>query len=674
MNETQRIEVGGGKGRRSGFVRLAALMALSALALGCPHAPKVEEVAAPQISVSSFSEGSPVRALSALPPYVFSVSRDGLDRWEPEVGQSLQLSAEHGLPGDRVESMTYDPVRRTLWIATDNGVTRLEVQTGSFSEIPPPPQVLGLMPLSSVVIEPAGDGGLWIGHPRGLYYTNPAGQWTETPIRVPITALHRAADGWLWIGTSQGLLALLPSGESFSYGPEQGCNIEDVQLLATAPGEVPMAVGTNQDGEQRVVLFYDKRCATYRVAPESETWVSVTRSGNELLVLTPDHLYRLFAEREKPPSLDRHGMRLWITESAEGIDAPSKPFDIRLVSNIEVPDGARVVAAGPEQILLGTSSLGTARYTSDAKVSWLRRSELVADAISLSVACRSARDCYVGTGTHGWHYVGTHFEPVSDTGGPALAFARDNEGEIFALVRGEDERHLHVEQLEGDAWTRLEDIVITTPGLRAEPVFARMSPEGSLWVGLRYREALSAVKPYGLAEIELDSARVRYHRRQRRRPRSMMPVPLELSDIAFPDSGEVWLASPQGAVQIRKRRVKVHKETSDGQGLKTEVVRGIAASPEGAVYIASREGVAAFEGTAWRYPSELAGSVNDVAVGAGGRLWMATQRGLAYFEGGELRRIDIHRGLLQNQLDDVDVDHLGRAWVYGAKGISIVAP
>ncbi|HWN72136.1 MAG TPA: hypothetical protein VNM90_31070, partial [Haliangium sp.] len=56
---------------------------------GCPKSPVVEEAPVQQAEVVSFSEGSPVRALVAIPPYVFSASRRGLDRWGPSPAQSL---------------------------------------------------------------------------------------------------------------------------------------------------------------------------------------------------------------------------------------------------------------------------------------------------------------------------------------------------------------------------------------------------------------------------------------------------------------------------------------------------------------------------------------------------------------------------------------------------------
>lgn len=653
--------------------RAAALGALAVAVSGCPRTPAVEERPAQQMTVASFTEGSPVRALEIIPPYVFSASRQGLDRWDPSTGRRLQLNAEHGLPGDRVESMAYDLARNWLWIATDSGITRYEVQSGAFSELPPPPQVLGLMPLRSVVVEPAGDGGLWLGHPRGLYYTNAAGQWAGTPINETVTTLHRMRDGWLWIGTEQGIIALRPDGESYRYGPEQGCDIERVRIITTAPGETPLVVGENEQGEQRIVALFDKRCASYRVAPDVP-WLSTDRRGGDLLVLTPDHLYTLTASApEGPKGLRRNGMRLLPVAWAEDVTAPSNPFAIASVDQIQVPHGGRIVAASAQEILLGTSSLGTARFAGNDPVSWLRRSELVDSASALTVACKTASECYVGTGSRGWRYDGATLAPVARPSGPVLAFARNPEGEVYAVMRGEDERRLFVERLGTDgSWARVSGVDMETPGIRAEVTFARFSPSGTLWVGLHYSEDLRALRPYGVAQVDVSRGEVTYHRRMRRRRRRGLRIPPTVTALAFLDDGEAWLASPEGAVQVRKRKVVIHEEKRNG--LKTDVVRGIATSPGGLVFVASRAGVGSFDGESWTYPPMLRDPVNDVAVGPDGRLWMATQRGLLVYDGADVRRIDVHRGLLENQLDQVAIDDFGRVWVRGSKGISIVTP
>src|SRR5690606_10644819 len=135
---------------------------------------------------------------------------------------------------------------------------------------------------------------------------------------------------------------LRPDGESYRYGPEQGCDVERVRIITTAPGEVPLVIGENEQGEQRVLALFDKRCASYRVAPDAR-WLSATRRGAELLILTPDHLYTLMASApDGPKGLRRNGMRLLPVAWAEDMTAPSNPFAIAAIDHVEVPRGGHI--------------------------------------------------------------------------------------------------------------------------------------------------------------------------------------------------------------------------------------------------------------------------------------------------------------------------------------------
>ena len=650
--------------------------ALVALAAGCARSGKPGQTREQPVRVQSFSEAAPVRAIAVIPPYVFSASQSGLDRWNLDNGQSLHLSAEHGLPGDRVAALSYDAGRGWLWIATDQGVTRYEVQSGGFAEIPPPPMVLGLLPLTQVVIEPAGDGGLWLGTQRGLFYTNPEGQWTETPLTEPVTSLLRTRDGWLWVGTSAGLVGRHPEGETYRYGPEQGCDIQSVRLLAGAPGDAALAVGENAQGEQRIALMLGGKCASYQAGPD-RTWLSAARRGDELVILTADRLYALFvAEDGGPPVLPRNGMRLVPVARGDGQEPQPSPYKFRALDALDVPPDARIVAAADSEILVGTRSLGTVRLPIDAQGGerqWLRRSELVQDATALTVACKGLADCYVGTGDRGWRWDGQAFAAIEHRGGDVLAFARSQAGEIYAVVRGIDGK-LRVKRIDVGSWVQVAGVAVETPGSRPSVSFARFAPTGKLWLGLRYRDNDGDLRPHGGAEIDVSLGLVTYHgaripRKQKRQ--ESLRVPMELTDVAFYEGEETWLASTDGAAQIRGGEVIVHGES---EGLKTEMLRGIAVAPGGVVFVASKPGVASWDGASWTYPRPLEAAVNDVAIGLDGRLWMPTRRGLGVFDGARVRWFDVRRGLLEDQVDEVVVDSLGRIWVRGSQGISLLTP
>ena len=119
------------------------------------------------------------------------------------------------------------------------------------------------------------------------------------------------------------------------------------------------------------------------------------------------------------------------------------------------------------------------------------------------------------------------------------------------------------------------------------------------------------------------------------------------------------------------RKVVIYGEA---EGLKSEIMHGAACTAGGMVYLAAGHGVAAFDGDRWSYPRPLAIVADDIEIGPDGRLWMATERGLAVFDGARLRRLDARRGLVENRIRDVAVDHFGRVWLRGSQSLGIVTP
>lgn len=648
---------------------------------GCPASSrKASERHEQAVQVQSFSEAAPIRAISVIPPYAFVASERGLGRWNLRTGQVLYLSAEHGLPGDHVAALSYDAIREWLWIATDRGVTRYEVKFGAFSELPPPPMVLGLLPITQATVEPAGDGGLWIGNERGLFYTNTEGQWTDTPITESITALLRDRDGWVWIGTKTGLIGLRPDGETYRYGSELGCALASVRFITEAPGDVPMIVGEDEDGEQRIVTIEGGRCASYHADPDTP-WLHAFARDDELILLTSERLYVMGMAGERPPELSRHGMRL-LPVRVGSVTPAASPYMLRALDDPRLPVGARLVAATEEEILLGTDGLGTARIAREPAQEpgqasgnqWLRRGDLVEDASALTVACAKPSDCYVGTGRAGWHYDGDGFSAIEREDGTVLAFARSATGELYAVVREADEQRLSIERIDAGSWVKVAGVAIETPGNFPSVSFVRFSPDSKLWLGLRYRGDDGNWTPYGAVMVDVALGLVTHHgarlRRQHRHARTQR-IPMKLADIAFFEDDERWLASSGGAVQIQGRKSKVFGERD---GLQSEQLGGVAVAPGGVVFVAGRSGVASYDGASWTYPEPLRMPVNDIEIGKDGRLWMATRRGLGVFDGTRVRWFDTRRGLLENEITEVVADSVGRIWVRGPTGISVLSP
>jgi hypothetical protein len=113
---------------------------------------------------------------------------------------------------------------------------------------------------------------------------------------------------------------------------------------------------------------------------------------------------------------------------------------------------------------------------------------------------------------------------------------------------------------------------------------------------------------------------------------------------------------------------------SEKDQMPSELLHAVGATSGGLVFVGSSAGVGAFDGETWSYPRNLAFSIADLAVTPDGKLWMATQRGIAVYDGKKVRRLDVRRGLIDNVLLDLAIDHLGRVWARGQGSIVLVMP
>jgi len=209
---------------------------------------------------------------------------------------------------------------------------------------------------------------------------------------------------------------------------------------------------------------------------------------------------------------------------------------------------------------------------------------------------------------------------------------------------------------------------------RTELSFARFSPSGLLWLGVGYVDESGDVRPRGVALVDMNVGAVSYHHASDDADalkKGILPVPINSVDVSFLGMDEVWLATTQGAVRLKGTEVKLY---SEADGLRSEILRGIACSAAGMVYVGSGQGVGAYDGESWKYPSGLSAPVNDIRFAEDGRLWIGTDRGLTAFDGAKVRKLDARRGLLEDRVLDIDIDHFGRLWLRGPESLTVVVP
>lgn len=673
------------------FARSLACIAAGGALAACPSPPPpvAPTPVRAKVHLRAFTETSPVLAVAQVGAFTFVNKAATLERWSAD-GQVLELSGTHGLPGAQVLGIAADAKRGWLWVATDGGLGYYDTRRETFEQLASsplagelgmaatPPTLISGLPIAAppppraapvpVTLAAAVDGGVWIGHPRGLHYASAKGGWTSTPIADPIKTLHAARDGWLWIGSDRGLIGRDPSGKTFRFGPAEGCEVVTVRWLGAAPDSGVIAVGEDAGGRQRVAIGRAGAWSSYKLSPNVR-WNAGATVGDVLVVMTSDGLYGVRAgAAPRPEPLTRNGARLL------PVSARADAFHIvRLATPL--PAGAQVLAATDRELLVGTQELGVAKVALEGvrPIGWLRRAAMLDGAGSLTVHCHAKDDCWIATGApHAWRWRGGTFVAAGPPDDVVLAMVRGERGALYGLHRKPDARAIEISRIENEVWTPL-GVTLQTPGPDPEVSFARIAPDGQLWVGLRYEDEGDMV-PWGIATVDLAIGAVAYHHASLdpgERKRGVLPVPTGVVDAAFLGDDEVWMASRQGAVRMIGEQVKVWNEALD---LQSELLNAVAVSPGGLVFVATPDGVGTFDGERWRFPPELRFATNDLALGPSGRLWLATERGVAIWDGKKVRRLDVRRGMVENEILDVTLDELGRVWTRGPRSLAVITP
>jgi len=654
------------------------LIGLLVTVAGCPPpeppAAPIPPVSTGKVRVRVFTEPSAVRLLASAGRFVFVGTDTDLERWDLD-GGVLTLSADHGLSGSHVGALVPDPDRRWVWILTEGGLGHYDAGAELYREMPPPPASMGvdfpaLAKEATASVAPADDGGAWLASLRGLIYVSAQGGWASTPIKDPIRALARDHAGWLWVAAKGGLIARKPSGETVRIGSGQGLAVAEPRILVELAGERMLVIGADADGHDRLAFGKQLSWVTYRALPDVR-WDAAARRGVGAVVMGGDRVYRIWpADAAQVRPLARDGMRLVPLAGGGTTDWVIDPIDM------VVPPGAVTMGTADDHLLIGTRDLGTARYRDgDAHPrDWLRRKQMFVDATTLSVACARAQDCWIATGARqAWHWTGDRFA----AGGPdqvVLAVVRDPTGPIFALHRGAGENEIHLSKIDGTTWTPVGKVALATPGTAPEVSFARFAAPGVLWVGLRYHDGLER-RAYGLAIVDTATGKTAYHRTEAgpgglgKKAARMLAIPVGVVDADV--RGETaWFATNEGVARLVNGVITLWTEAD---GLRSELARAVTIAPDGNVIIATGAGAGIWNGKAWDFPAALRFEINDVVATGNGQVWMATERGIAAWDGKKVRRVDMLRGLAENEVIDVAADQFDRVWARGPGSLTLIS-
>ncbi len=655
---------------------MRALVVLSLSLAACAAVeppPIVPPVSRGLVKIRSFTEAAATRGVYPLGGFVFVHKGDGLERWDRQ-GHVLEITATHGLAGAPPVAVASDARRQLLWMLSPGELGLYHAGDETYRQLPVEPPLAAalaeLAPDAVATLAPAVGGGVWLAGPFGLYYASEENT-LEVSFGEPVTALADTPDGLL-IASARGLWLRRSSGELLELGAEHGLMLSQLSHLVAAPalGTV-VAIGRDEQGQTRLALGQGSQWHTYRLLPSLELSALASDDAGALL-LGSSQLLRLAprARRATRPLL-RDGVRLApLTTGAPELELTALPLIL--------PASPTSLAVTDEHVLLGTRDLGVARYAA-AELrpgSWLRRRHMFADASTLSVACTSASSCWVATGARAaWRWNGERFE----ADGPdevVLAVVRDRGGAIWALHREARDFTIRLSRLETSGqWTPLPKAALITPEKDPEISFVRAASSGALWVGVRYRDGKS-VRDGGVAIIEPAAGRVQLFAPAAAAPRGAVDsapafAPTVPAGVVDGDvRGEVtWLATATGVAKLVGRSPLQWRDAG-----KLGAARAVAVTRDATVYAATLGGVGRLLGERWMFPAMLAFQANDLAVTSDGLLWMATARGLAVYDGLKVRRVDLRRGLVENQIVDIAIDRYDRVWARGPNSLTLLSP
>nr|MCU0255880.1 histidine kinase [Vicinamibacterales bacterium] len=200
--------------------------------------------------------------------------REGRLWFGPRAGGRLQR-IEHGtvrgLPLRGTPAAFHEDLEGALWVGTTgDGLYRL--RAGQLTQWTTSD---GLPSRAVRAMADDGEGGLWLGTPRGLvrFRDRPQAVYTTADglLSDRVVALHREPEGPLWIGTARGLNRF-EEGRFTAYGPEQG--LCDNQVHAIVDDRLGNLWMTSSRG-----LFHVSRQQLDELARGQRTTVACTMLG-----------------------------------------------------------------------------------------------------------------------------------------------------------------------------------------------------------------------------------------------------------------------------------------------------------------------------------------------------------------------------------------------------------
>lgn len=654
----------------------AAMGGLCALLLAACHAvgggakPATPALSGPMVVVER-AEMGPITAIAGHAPSLWAVGAPGLRRWDVSSGD-WELVGDERLAGQRITAVAADE-DGNAWVAISGEVGRFVASKRGqwkYEATGSPGEVSALAARA-----PGKGGGAWAGGPGGLFRYD-GHRWAV------IDGLDGAGVGWLGIDDDGVSVWVATTGHGVYHATDRGAvpapggagvGASQIVGIATTASGTRMAAG-NVGGQARLYALTMAETIELVAPAGVAARALLDRGGDAVLIAGPEGGERAYHLQPLAPgqAVPAGGLRLAAPPGTGRAERwAALPVDLA------VPPGVTVATTAGGEIYCGTSEMGVAKAAA-SRPEYLEGSQLVGDAEHFSVACLSADRCLVVTEPgRAWRTDGGRYEPAVIAGAAAqvLGVVADPHGTVYAISSDPPWKTLTVTRREPtrDAWSTSAHLPIelpprTTPKLS----FAAVSPAGTLWLGLRASSGGDDVG-YGAVELDLQTGVSVQHRPRRageKVPVEALPLPADLEAVLF-DGGATWFASLSGVCRFQQGQLETWGEA---EGLPSELTWGIARAADGTIVAATSEGLARFDGHAFRPFGGERIAVHGLAADGRGMLWAATNKGLRPIAAATWDQpLADAPEMVSGNLRDVAPDAFGRLWALTTNAIAVAS-
>lgn len=673
--------------------RIVLLTILAAVLLGTPLPAISVDPDAAFFDQYGREEGLSSSAVSSIVQddrgFIWFGTQGGLNRFDGTRVRSWEHEpfTENQLPHDLIQTMYRDPSEPYIWLGTYRGVSRFNLDTGTFTNWAKEvgnPNSLSNDVVTAIVRDR--DGTLWVGTLEGLNRLDPATGHVERTLRtrgIPglpdetIRALHIDERGYLWIGSYGGLAVLDPQRD----------RIRSVLTEEELPAAAVMSIQPDPEEERLWLGVWGTGLVRYDIPAEFRDGEEPAGGpALELFPLGDDRVYTVLPGPDRYVFAGSWGGGLYRVDRVTGeVDGfrhePSQLYSLShdTVYSLAFDDSGA--------LWIGTNGGGVNRL-SENKRNYLRfRHEYQSPAgVSQGRITAIRRDSYgslwIGTYNGGLNrYDAERDEMIHYRADPSRPAALSND--IITAIYEDSQRNLWIATNEGlNRYIRERDSFET---FHHDPEDDRSIPgdiiydveetaEGVLWIG-SYGE--------GVSRWDRRDNSFRHYSHDPDDPASLSDN--LVYDILEDSRGRIWVATNRGLNRYDRGTgswVRYSHTPGTPGTLSSNSLRVLHESSKGVLYIGTVSGglnIFEPEREGFRYLSPAGGlpdnTITAIEEDDAGRIWLATEYGLAIYdpETGAIENLDEDDGIGGMEFNAGSFkDGDGTLWFGGNHGVTAI--